>query len=756
MNHEVILLKELIILPGQEVKVDLISEVSKNVIKKSIDLNEGKVLVVAPLDQKESNPNVDDLPKIGVIAHIKNKIELPNSNTRVILKGLERVVVQKYFYDNKEKSNLIAATTVITLPKFDTKVESALLKKLKESIKKWVKMNDNSSNTILAKIEKATDLNKTSDIIASFLPFNISKKLEYMQQINPVDRSKNLLEDIEEEIEILKIEEEIEESIRKKLLEKEKKYYLKEKLDEIKIELGETSIKDEEVKSFEVKLNNLKVSEKTKDKLKKEIEKLSFTSEESPEASVLKNYIDTVINLPWSFETKDTTSTIEIKKHLENSHYGLSEVKERIYEYAELKTISKNIKTPIICLVGPPGVGKTSIAKSIAKALNREFYKISVGGLSDSTELIGSRRTYLGANPGKIIQGIKRCKAKNPVILIDEVDKMVKNYKGDPASTLLEILDESQNSMFIDNYIEEEFDLSKVLFILTANEYENIPYALLDRLEIMKINSYTFYEKVNIAKKYILPKIFDEYDLKNAKISITNDVLINIINNYTKEAGVRNLDNTLKKLVRKALINNEKSITAKSLKTYLGNAKYESCGIELINQIGTINLLAYTQLGGILTKVEVIKNKGQGNVVITGMVGQVMDESIKVALTYLKSNYKVDFSKNDIHLHFLEAATKKDGPSAGVSITTALLSLSLGKEVDSRTAFTGELTLSGKIMKVGGIKEKVIAAINNKINVLYLPFENSFDIVEVPEKYLSEIKIKFVKNYEEIYSDLFS
>ena len=752
-NYMVILLKELIILPNQEVKVELVSDISKNIIKKASIVDKNKVLVVAPINQEEINPDISDLPKIGVVARITKKLELSNGNLRVVLKGINRVVVHDYFY-HKDNTILNAKTEKLILPKLNQREETAIKRKLRSSLKKYIKNNDVISNSVINIINSSDNLSKITDIITVFLPFDINKKLEYMQTINPITRGKMLIKDLEEEVHILKIEEEIEEDLKFKLIEKEKEFYLREKLLEIKKALGEDTTLEKEVRLYYEKLSNLGVHEKSYNKLITEIKRFEMTLKESPESAVIKNYLDTVLNLPWNKFNKECNNINKVKVQLNKTHYGLEDIKERIIDYVEINNIAKDLDNPIICLIGPPGVGKTTIASSIANSLNREFVKISVGGLNDSNELLGNRRTYLGAAPGKIMSGINKSNSKNPVILIDEVDKMVKDYKGDPASVLLDILDPSTNKSFVDNYIEEPFDLSKVLFILTANNIEDIPYPLLDRLEIYNLNSYTSLEKIEIARKYIIPKILKKYN-SDIKIKLYKNHLETIINNYTKEAGVRELERVLDKLIRKVIINNfDKSINLSIIKEYLGDYIYDNLKYFKNDEIGISNYLAYTNYGGITSKIEVSKTKGTGKVIITGMVGKSLEESINVALSYIKSNYDLNFNNIDLHIHFLESTMKKDGPSAGISIISAILSLMLNKKVSNTIAFSGEVTLKGNVIKVGGIKEKLITAYNNNIETIYIPSSNKEDLKEIYETF-KNLNIIFVDNYEDIFNDIF-
>ena len=478
----------------------------------------------------------------------------------------------------------------------------------------------------------------------------------------------------------------------------------------------------------------------------------------SPENSVIRSYLDWVLNLPWNNSSKENLNAKSVMTSLNKSHYGLNGIKERIEDYINVKNINADVTSPIICLVGPPGVGKTTITSSIASSLNREFYKISVGGLNDSTELVGSRRTYLGALPGKIIQGLKKCNTNNPIILIDEIDKMVKDYKGDPASTLLDILDSTQNKTFVDNYIEEPFDLSKVMFILTANNLENIPYTLYDRLEIIELSSYTVFEKVDIAKKYILPKIYEEFNL-NKKLVMKDETLIYLINNYTKEAGVRNLTRVLRTLVTKVATGKSDSYTVNNI-DLLKHLKDPMFTIENkeIKSPGIANALAYSNNGGSTLKIECSIYNGEEKIIVTGSLGDVLKESIHVATSFIKEKNYVSntmFYNHTIHIHLLDGATKKEGPSCGVAITSVILSKLLEIELSNKIAFTGEISLKGNILKVGGLKEKLIAAYNSGIEKVYIPEDNGIDLKDIPKQILESVEIKLVNNYDVIFNDLF-
>ena len=745
----VLILNEVIILPNQEIKIDLNNEFSKKVIWASAKNELNKVLVIAPINTLESSPSIEDLPRVGVVAKVKSKVELPNNKLRVIIKGEERVSINKY-YQNKNTNVLKCSFNVIELPSFSKANETAIQRKLIELTKNYILLNKNVSNSILKILDERKSLSDITDIITSFLPFSFSKKLSYMETINPLTRAENLINDLNEEILVTKIDRELDEKLTQSIENGQREFILKEKLKEINSELGIT--KENEIASLKEKLSSLSLEEKTYNKLLNEINKYSTCSEFSPEAAVIKNYLDTVLNLPWNSETVLNTDIKKIKNELDATHYGLVELKERICEYAYFLSKNTQLSAPVICLLGAPGVGKTSSAYSIAKALNREFIKISVGGLNDSTELIGSRRTYLGASAGKIMQGIIKCKVKNPVILIDEVDKMVKDYKGDPASTLLEILDSTQNKYFIDNYIEEPFDLSKVMFILTANSLDNIPSTLLDRLEIINMDNYLTSQKIDIAKNYLIKDIFSEY---KAEIKISKEVLEFVIENYTKEPGVRELKRLLEKLIRKVIVNepNAKSITILHVNKYLDNRNINY--LPEITTSGIANILAYTTVGGRLSHIEVVKYKGTGKVTITGCAGEILKDSINVVISYLANNYNIDLKNQDLHFHFLESYVKKDGPSAGVSIAVALMSLIKNKKISSQIAFTGELSLKGDILPVGGLKEKVVVATTEGITKVFVPSANAFEVANISENITNNIEIVLVSNFTEIYDALF-
>ena len=751
-NIPVILLKNLVILPNQEIKLELNNVISGKAINDASSNFKSEILVVAPMDLLEEEPSVDDLPKVGVIAKIKNKID-NDGVIEIKLRGLKRVAVNKY-YQEKNNEVLYSEVMYIDLPALVEDEENAILKKLVDTLKKYINISKGISNDILNFVSNNKDLNKITDAITSFLPFNIGKKLEYMQEINPIKRAKALIKDMNEEIKGIEIDNELEEKIDESLQNDQRKFILKEKMKVLKQELGEDSWKKEEVLEYRKILDKLKIDKKTKDHFSHEIDKYEIMSDDALEVSVMHNYLDWVLHLPWNKTRKENANFDEVYKELNKSHFGMDEIKTRISEYVAIKNLNRNIQSPIICLVGPPGVGKTTIAMSIAKALNRDFYKISVGGLNDSTELVGSRRTYLASAPGKIIQGLNKCGSNNPLILIDEVDKMVKDYKGDPASTLLEILDPNQNKIFTDNYIEEPFDLSGVLFILTANNVSDIPKPILDRVELIELHSYTVFEKKDIAKNYMLPNILLDNMVYDNKIKFSDELLYFLINNYTDEAGVRDLERILSSLARKITINNVKVLNEERVVRLLGNPKYTS-NLVMEEENGVVNTLAVSNSGGTLSKIEVVTCKGNDKLTITGNAGNILKESISVVLTMLKLKYKYSFHNEDIHVHFLDASSKKDGPSAGIALSVALCSLKENKKVPSDVAFTGEVSLNGSILKIGGLKEKLIAAYNKNIKVVYMPKSNSEDLENVPKLILDNMEVIPVSNFNEVYTKLF-
>lgn len=760
-NLPVLVLKGIVLLPNNDIRIEFENDCSKIILDESELLHDNKILVV---NQKETNT----LPNIGIVAKISHKLELPNGKVRVLVTGIKRVQVVDYLNQNKPEEALESIITDISIPNNCINDEEHYINKLYKEFEIYTKTLPYVSNSPLATIASSKSLDKVTDIIVPYLQIDNNRWLEYVYELDSVKRAEMILEDIYHEIEVFEIEKNIDDKIRKELDDNQRDYILRQKIKAIKEELGESSIKDNDVDTLREQIEKLKAPNKVKERLYNEVARFETLTIASPELNIIRSYIDWLLALPWGSYTIDNDDLIEVRRKLDESHNGLEEVKTRIIEFLAVKQMTNSLRGPIICLVGPPGVGKTSLAFSIASAMNRNFTKISVGGVHDEAELVGHRRTYLGASPGRIIQSLKKAKSSNPVFLIDEIDKMQKDYKGDPASVLLEILDPEQNKYFSDNYIEEEYDLTKVMFIATANYIEDIPEALKDRLEIVELSGYTEYEKIDIAKKYLIPKICKEHGVNAAGIVMKDDVIKKIIRSYTKEAGVRELERKIATIIRKIVTSivekrilvNKFIIDMKKLEEFLGKPKYNT-SMDATTGIGVVNGLAYTQYGGDILPIEVTYFKGNGNLVLTGSLGEVMKESAMIALDYIKSNYKKygikydELIKNDIHIHVPEAAIPKEGPSAGITLTTALISAFAKIKIPKTVAMTGEITLRGSILPIGGLKEKSIGALRAGIKKIIIPEGNIRDLDEIPAEVKENIEYITVKNYKEVY-EIFS
>lgn len=759
-NLPILYLRDVVLLPFNDTRLEFSSDNDKKILNIAESNYDGYVLLINLNDPLEEEPDYNTLPDIGILGKIKSKIDLPNGITRVVMTGIDRVEIVSI-----NNNNDFLSAFVISTKEYDyNEVEaSALRRVLYRKLDEYIDISPYMSNTVIGRITEVKNISKLSDIIVSELPLEYNEVLKYVSITNPMNRIREITLDLSKEIETVRLENEIEDNLKVKLEEEQKEYMLREKIKLIKEELGEVDLKDADIDKIKNKMNSLDLPESIIKRLNEEIDRYSLTSSASPEVTTIRTYIDWLLCLPWNKLSKDNTDVKKITEVLNNSHFGLESVKKRIIEYIAVKKKTNTSNSPIICLVGPPGVGKTSLASSIAKALNKDFVKVSLGGINDEAEILGHRRTYVGASPGKIIQQMKKANTSNPVFLIDEVDKLTKDYKGDPASALLEILDKEQNDKFCDNYIEEEFDLSNVMFILTANNIGGIPAPLLDRLEIIELSSYTIYEKLNIAKYHLIPDLLNEYKVKNIKF--TDSAIQKIITYYTKEAGARDLYRQIDSIIRKAIINNDKSskivIDNGDVEAYLGATKYNITINDTNTKTGIVNGLAYTMYGGNILKVTCTLYPGKGNVTLTGALGDVIKESIYIALSYIKANntmFKIDykiFEEVDFHFHIEEGSIPKDGPSAGVTIVTAILSLLKNKIIPNNVSMTGEITLRGKILPVGGLKEKLIAATTNGIDTVYLPLESSKEFSLLPSEVRDNLNIILVEDYEDVYKSLF-
>lgn len=763
-NYAVLLINDTALFPNCEMRLETDLMKDKQVLSIAESSFTKKILIVNPIADKCENLDITELPQIGVLAQLKMKMDVPNGKTRALLLGLERVSVSQYI----EKDYFYEAE-VESLAPFEIADDGSYRNILIKALNKYIHKAPYVGNAILTQINMVNHLDELADLVISFLPFPYEKKKRYVVELDPVKRVRMLIEDMNEDLKIIELEEKIEQDVERELADTQKEFLLREKIRVIQKELGDVNTKEEELERLKRKLSTLKCNPKVKSRIKHEIKRYETTPSNSPEIGIIRDYLDWMLNLPWCHYTKDIASLQEVTRVLDSTHYGLGDVKERILEYLAVKQNTNNLRSPILCLVGPPGVGKTSLALSIAKSINRRSTKISVGGIHDEAEIVGHRRTYIGANPGRIIQGIRKAGTTNPVFIIDEIDKMRKDIKGDPASSLLEVLDPEQNSRFSDHYIEEEFDLSKVMFIATANYVEQIPFELRDRLEIIELSSYTEYEKLDIARNHLIPKQLEEHGLTAISVQFDDDAILTLIRYYTKEAGVRELERVvaslLRKIVKVFLTDPTKAsfqLDYSLIESFLGKPKYHYQQPELIGFPGVVNGLAYTQFGGDILPMEATYYKGNGDLILTGSLGDVMQESARIAFSYIKANAKkfgIDLKllrENDIHLHFPEGAVNKEGPSAGIAITTTLISVLTGQIVDTAVAMTGEITLQGRVLAIGGLREKVIGAHRAGIKKIFLPVLNEKDLDDIPSEVRDTIEFIFVKNYKEVYKQLFS
>lgn len=747
-----------VILPGQDIVIDVGREVSLKAVDNAQDNYEGKVILVSQKDVSVEDPGQEDLFGVGTLCEIRHIRRFENF-MRVKFRGLHRAQLSQM--EKSANGDLIQVDLLQSIRQDETE-EQALVRMIIDSFEKSSNLDKFLPKDVIMELSRGIGADQLSDKSVAVLPLALERKQTYLETLGINDRLEMLIQDLEKEKEMDEVEKRINETVKKRIDQGQKDYYLREKLTAIKEELGDVVEQDKDAENIRQRLENNPYPETIKKKVKDELSRYEMLPMASGETGIIKTYIDWLMDLPWWQETTDIKDLNQAQAILDADHYGLEKVKERILEYLAVKQMTNSLKAPILCLVGPPGVGKTSLAKSVARALDRKFVKISLGGVRDEAEIRGHRRTYLGAMPGRIIQGMKKAGVINPVFLIDEIDKMASDYKGDPSSAMLEVLDPEQNALFSDHYIEEAYDLSHVLFIATANYLENIPEALRDRLEIIQLSSYTDVEKTHIAREHLLPKQLEENGLKSSQLKISDEMILYLIRFYTREAGVRQLERTLGTICRKTVLailkDHKKSITLtkKRIKEWLGNEKVDYGHKEKKDQIGTVTGLAYTSFGGDILQIEANRFEGKGRLILTGKLGDVMKESASIALDYIKAHAKefhIDpkkFEDCDIHIHVPEGAVPKDGPSAGVTMTTALVSCFSEIPVKANLAMTGEVTLRGNVLPIGGLKEKSLAAYRSGITTILIPKENVRDLDEIPQEVKDAVTFIPVSNVKQV------
>lgn len=764
MNSESILLpviplRGITIFPNMIIHFDIVREKSVASLEQAM-LKDGNIFLVTQKDPNLELPeDKNDIYSIGTICKIKQILKLPKGGaTRVLVEGIERAevidfIVNETFLECNVKKILDKESDV------EDKEDTAFKNQLIKAFDEYIYATECDESKVSSLIDQENNLSKISDLVAAYMQLSDEKKQIILETIDVHERIEKLLIFIEEEIQIVQIEKEISNKVKTKIDKSNKEYFLREQIKAIQQELGEDE-QAREVSKYVSYLRKSKLSKQVKEKAQYEIDRLLKAN--SGDANYIRNYLDWLIALPWGKATKDSFDIDKVSKVLDDEHYGLQEVKERILEYLAVKQYTKSLKGPILCLVGPPGVGKSSIAESIADSLNRKFVRISLGGIKDEAEIRGHRRTYIGAMPGRIIYALKEAKVNNPLILLDEIDKLSNDYKGNPADALLEVLDPNQNKTFRDSFMEVDIDLSNILFVTTANSLETIPRALLDRMEIIEVSGYTYEEKFNIAKKHLLKRVMKECNVDESKIKISGNAIKEIINGYTRESGVRSLEREINKVIRKSIIELIKSkkesikISSNNLEKYLGPIIYEFENKEKEDKVGVVTGLAWTAYGGDTLPVEVAVMKGNGKLELTGQLGDVMQESAKTAYSYVRANsdkYNISeefYKKYDIHIHVPEGAVPKDGPSAGVTMVTALVSALSNKKVKGNVAMTGEVTLTGRVLPIGGVKEKCLAAHRIGIDTIILPKENKKNVNEIPPSIKSKLNLIFADKVEEV------
>ena len=755
-------LRGLLVLPGMLVNVDVGREKSMIAVREAMNTDK-RIILAAQKDASRSEITAADICSWGVVAEVKQQLQLPNGAIRILVEGLQRVQLSEVTEVHQNDSDYFVGQGMLRASiAGDGTEEEALRRLLLEAFEQWVLVTKKINADVVQAFKAQPDTGRVADMMCGYLPISLEEKEKVLETVAVNERLRYLYGLLTREQEIAKVAKSISQQVHEQVEQNQKEYYLREQIKAISKELGEAEDVQSEIAEYKRQVAELKLPEDVAAKLNKEFNRLIKMPPMTPEGAVIRSYIDALLSLPWGKFTEDNFDLKLAQKTLDADHYGLKKVKERILEYLAVRALSKSTRGPILCLVGPPGVGKTSLAFSIAKAIGRSFTRVSLGGIRDEAEIRGHRRTYIGSMPGRIIHGMQVAGCMNPVFLLDEVDKMAADFRGDPASALLEVLDPEQNHSFSDHFIEFPFDLSNVFWIVTANTVETIPPALRDRMEIIQLSSYTDEEKVKIAQLHLLPKEIKLNGLENYKVSISEKAIRRVIHDYTLEAGVRNLERKLAGVCRRiayTIVQGKKKsaqVTEKNLEKYLGKVLFMDDDISLEPSVGTCNGLAWTSVGGELLKVEVLAFKGKGNLTLTGQLGDVMKESAQAGYTYIRSRAKAlgleeSFSETtDLHIHLPEGAVPKDGPSAGVTMVTAMVSALTGKRVKGKLAMTGEITLSGKVWPVGGIKEKMLAAYRYGVKTVLLPKRNLQDLDELPDNVRKAMEFIPVEHLDDV------
>ncbi len=751
-------LRGVLVFPSMVLHLDVGRERSVSALERAM-MNDNRILLITQKEAKVSEPGEDDLHEVGTLAMVKQMIKLPGGTIRVLVEGLNRARITRIY---TEELFFEAEAEIVEDEVEKTQETEALMRSVLNQFEQYIKINRKVPPETLSTVSDIEEPGRFADVIASHLSMKTEQKQELLEAIGIKERLEKLNEILSSEIEIQEIEQKINLRVRKQMEETQKEYYLREQMKAIQKELGEKDERAAEAEEYKSKIAEASLPEEVEEKALKEVDRLEKMPPAAAEAIVIRTYLDWLLELPWIKETDDRLDLDVAEQILDEDHYGLQNVKERIIEYLAVRQLAEKLKGPILCLIGPPGVGKTSLARSVARALERNFVRISLGGVRDEAEIRGHRRTYIGALPGRIIQGMREARSKNPVFLMDEIDKMSTDFRGDPSSALLEVLDPEQNSMFSDHYIEIPFDLSQVMFITTGNTSFNIPRPLLDRMELIHIPGYTEEDKVEIARQYLIPKQLKENGLTGENLRISEGAIRRIIREYTREAGVRNLERSIsticRKVAREVVKDSKKKVrlSNNSLQKYLGIPRYRYGVAEKKNEVGVATGLAWTESGGDLLSIEVSLMKGKGKMTLTGQLGEIMQESAKAAMSYIRSRADAlgleenFYEEMDIHIHVPEGAIPKDGPSAGIAMATALASAFTRIPVRNDVTMTGEITLRGRVLPVGGVKEKMLAAHRAGIKYMLMPAENRRDLTDVPANVKRKVEVRMVEHMDEV------